>query len=98
MEDKKKKSVTEQEKKQESATGQEKNQVAETPYSLGVMLDEAEQELEMYILRLMNTKGIPASLMEHILNSAMLKIKDLKIKEYVREIYDKAEKAGGKNG
>ena len=72
--------------------------MAETPYSLGVMLDEAEQELEMYILRLMNTKGIPASLMEHILNSAMLKIKDLKIKEYVREIYDKAEKAGGKNG
>ena len=50
MEDKKQKSVTGQEKKQESATGQEKNQVAETPYSLGVMLDEAEQELEMYIL------------------------------------------------
>lgn len=94
MEEKKKENAT----KKESITEQEKNQVAEPPYSLGVMLDEAEQELETYILRLMNTKGIPASLMEHILNSAMLKIKDLKIKEYVREIYDKAEKAGGKNG
>ena len=98
MEDKKQKNVTEQEKKQESATGQEKAQAAESPYSLGAMLDEAEQELEMYILQLMNRNGIPASLMEHILNSASIKIKDLKIKEYVREIYDKAGKAGGKNG
>ena len=93
MEDKKQKSVTGQEK------DQEKNQaVDEPPYSLGVMLDEAEQELEMYLLQLMNTRGIPASLMEHILNSAAIKIKDPKIKEYVREIYGKAEKAGEKNG
>lgn len=98
MEDKKQKTVTEQEKKQESATGQGNEQTVESPYSLGVMLDEAEQELEMYILQLMNRKGIPASLMEHILNSAAIKIKDLKIKEYVREIYDQAEKAGEKNG
>ena len=92
MEDKKQKSVTGQEK------DQEKKQVAEPPYSLGMMLDEAEQELEMYLLQLMNTRGIPASLMEHILNSAAIKIKDLKVKEYVREIYDKSEKAGEKNG
>lgn len=77
-------------------TGNNKEQISRSTHSLGVMLDEAEQELEVFILNLMNRKGIPASLMEHILNSASIKIKDLKIKEYVREMY--AEKAGEKDG
>lgn len=63
---------------------------------LGVLLDSVGEGLELYILRTMNEHGIPASLMDYVLTSATMKVKEMKYREYARvAITDGGENING---
>lgn len=51
---------------------------------LGALLDSVGEGLELYILRTMNEHSIPASLMDYVLTSATMKVKEMKYREYAR--------------
>lgn len=56
---------------------------------LGIMLDQARDEVGSVVLQYLNSSGIPPSLFDYVLGDITMKIKDLKTAEYAAVIKER---------
>lgn len=54
--------------------------------SLGMLLDEAEIKIEMYVSNVMKEYNIPPSLMEYLVTHVLSNVRETKYKEYVTQV------------
>lgn len=78
---------TAQEQKEDNNTVEK---AVEAP-PLGAIMDKRTEEIRNVVFGAMAQYGIPASLMDYMLTSALAEVRDLKSKEYSNSLVNKGE-------